>query len=62
MNRICIYTKDIQLITGKGQRQCREIINQIKKLHHKEKHQQITIYELSAYLGVQVERIQPLIR
>lgn len=62
MNRICIYTKDIQLITGKGERQCREIIKQIKKQHQKEKHQLVTIFELSDYLGLQVERIQPMLR
>lgn len=62
MNRICIYPKDIQLITGKGERQCREIIRQIKKQNQKEKHQPVTIYELSNYLGVQVEKIQPLLR
>lgn len=62
MNRICIYTKDIQLITGKSERQCREIIRQIKKQHRKEKHQPVTVYELSDYLGVQVEKIQPLLR
>ncbi len=62
MNRICIYNKDVQIITGKGERQCREIIRQIKKLYHKEKHQLVTVYELSAYLGLQVERVQPLLR
>lgn len=62
MNRICIYTKDIQIITGKGERQCREIIKKIKQQYQKEKHQLVTIYELSAYLGVQVERIVPMLR
>lgn len=46
MNRICIYPKDIQRITGKSERQCRNIIAKIKKEGNKQKHQAVTIDEL----------------
>ncbi len=60
MNRICIYTKDIQVITGKSERQAREIIKQIRSLHNKEKHQPITIHDLCLYLGIDPGNVNPL--
>lgn len=62
MNRLCIYTKDVQLITGKGERQSREIIKQIKLLKNKTKHQVVTIQELSEYLGLNPADIGGLLR
>ena len=46
MKRICIFTQDIQLITGKSDRNCRKILSDIKKSLNKEKHQMVTIEEL----------------
>lgn len=60
MNRICIYTKDVQAITGKSERQCREIIKQIRQILNKEKHQVVTVQELCEYLGIDPEKIPPL--
>ena len=62
MNRICIYTKDIQSITGKSERQCREIIKQIRQLRNKQKHQPITIQDLCEYLGFESPNIIPLLK
>jgi len=53
MNRICIYPKDIQRITGKSERQCRNIINSIKKQLNKEKHQAVTLLEFCNYMGLE---------
>lgn len=62
MNRICIYTKDVQSITGKSERQCREIIKQIRQLRNKQKHQPITVHDLCAYLGFDPPSIIPLLK
>ena len=62
MNRICIYTKDIQSLTGKSERHCRTIIKQIRLSNHKEKHHPITVHELCHYLGLDHETIASLLR
>lgn len=52
MTRVCITTSDIQIITGKSERQCRNILKDIKLLLKKEKHQLVTIDELANYLAI----------
>lgn len=62
MNRICIYTKDIQIITGKSERYCRNIIGNIRKQNNKEKHQSITIEEFCDYQGLKTEEVKKLLK
>ena len=62
MNRICIYPKDVQWITGMSDRQSRNIILNIKKLHNKEKHQLVTIDEFCQYMGFNKEDIATKIK
>ena len=62
MNRICIYAKDIQQITGKSERQAREIIKKIRATRAKPKHQPITVEELCEYLGFDPPSIIPLLK
>lgn len=62
MKRICIYPKDIHLITGRSERQSREILRQIKKHYNKEKHQPITIEEFCDYMKLDAQKIIPLIK
>ena len=57
MDRICIYPKDIQRITGKSERQCRNIITTIKNQLNKEKHQVVTLQEFCEYMGIQMEQV-----
>ena len=57
MHRLCIYPQDIQLITGKSERQCRNILNDIKVFYKKEKHQIITIAEFCNYMGLESDVI-----
>ncbi|WMI69859.1 hypothetical protein [Mangrovimonas sp. YM274] len=52
MYRICIYPKDVSWLTGKGERSARELIRDIKLLHHKDKHQLVTIKEFCEYTGL----------
>lgn len=62
MKRICIYPKDIQLITGKSERHSRNIIANIKKQLNKQKHQAVTIDEFCNYMGIQKEGLQQYIK
>lgn len=60
-HRLNIKTKDICNITGYSMKKAREIINDIKVFHQKEKHQIVTIHEFSKYMGIPVEQIEPYI-
>lgn len=62
MNRLCIYPKDIQRITGKSERQSRQIISNIKKSQNKEKHQPVTLQEFCNHMGFSQEFIQPFLK
>ena len=62
MKRICIFTQDIQQITGKSDRNCRKILSDIKKSLNKEKHQLVTIEELCNYLGIEKSSVMDLIK
>ncbi|WP_309641003.1 hypothetical protein [Flavobacterium sp.] len=55
MERITIYTKDIQILTGKSERCCRNILKQIKKANNKKPHQIVTFKECFEYLGIPTE-------
>lgn len=58
MNRICICVKDIQQITGKSERQSRNIMNTIKSKLNKEKHQLVTLEEFCHYMGLDPIKIK----
>lgn len=55
MERICIYPKDVQVVTGRSERWGREIIKRIKQKFSKESHQLVTVDELCLYLGLEKE-------
>ena len=50
--RVCIYPKDIQLITGKSYRQSTRLLQQIKASYQKEEEQMITIDEFCDFTGI----------
>lgn len=56
--RICIYPKDVMLITGRSERSGCRLLQTIKRLHGKQKHQFVTISEFSQYTGLNVEEIR----
>lgn len=62
MKRICIYAKDIQQITGKSERQSRNIIMKIRELHNKQKHQAITVDEFCSYIGINPASVMQLLK
>jgi hypothetical protein len=57
-----MYPKDVQLITGRSERYGRNIIASIKKRLDKEKHQLITVDEFCSYMGLEISKVEQLIR
>ena len=57
MNRLCIYPKDIQIITGKSDRYGRYLIKRIKEYFNKQQHQVVTVEEFCQYMGLQLEAV-----
>ncbi len=52
MERICIYPKDIHVLTGKSERWGREIIKKIKNHFSKENNQLGSIDEFCQFTGL----------
>ncbi|MEH0157281.1 hypothetical protein V6R21_24420 [Limibacter armeniacum] len=61
MKRICIYPKDIQLLTGKSERTARRILSDIRKEYGKEPKQLVTITEFCLYTGLKEQQVLPLL-
>lgn len=59
--RLCIYPKDVQLITGKSERYSRMLLQKVKEKFSKEEHQFVSIEEFCNYTGLKVEQVQPLL-
>lgn len=51
-NQLCIYVKDIAIITGKGYKQAWRIHNKIKKHYSKSPEQFLSIAEFCEYTGI----------
>ena len=62
MERLCIYPKDIVVVTGKSERWGRDIIKKIKTRFSKEDHQLVTIEEFCLYMGLKEENVTPKLR
>jgi hypothetical protein len=56
--RICIYPKDIMLITGKSERYGRKLLEKIRSKYQKEEHQFVTIKEFCSYTGLDITDVQ----
>jgi hypothetical protein len=54
MKRLCIYPKDVSIITGKGQRWSQRLLKNIKFALNKTQHQPVTIKEFSDYMGIEL--------
>lgn len=57
MTRLFLYTKDVQLLTGKGRTASLKVIAAIKNKCSKTKHQQITVEEFCAFTGLTLELV-----
>lgn len=52
MERLCIYPKDIQIVTGRSERYGRNLIKKIKDDLKKQKHNLVTVDEFCSYTGL----------
>ncbi|MEI6595530.1 MAG: hypothetical protein WCO28_08195 [Bacteroidota bacterium] len=59
--RIIIYSKDIQLLTGKSDRASRTLLQKIRIKIGKGKDQAITIQEFCEYLGLSEEKVMQIL-
>lgn len=57
MERLCIYPKDIQVVTGRSERYGRNLIKKIKEHLQKQQHQLVTIEEFCHFMGLQQENV-----
>jgi hypothetical protein len=62
MERLCIYPKDIQIVTGRSERYGRIIIKKIKEALSKPDHQFITIEEFCEYMGLCSQTVKDRLR
>ncbi|MFZ2906263.1 MAG: hypothetical protein WAZ98_08680 [Cyclobacteriaceae bacterium] len=61
VNRIIIYPKDVQLITGKSERYGRSLLKRIKTHLKKADHQFVSVEEFCSYTGLKYEQVTPLL-
>ena len=59
--RLCIYPKDVQLITGRTERYGCKLLTEIKKKLNKTEHQFVSIDEFCNYTGLDVEQVKQCI-
>ena len=59
--RVCIYPKDIQRITGKSYRQSTRLMQKIKTALNKLDYEFLTIEEFCSYTGLKYEQVAHLI-
>ncbi|CAN5425813.1 hypothetical protein BH11BAC1_BH11BAC1_03710 [soil metagenome] len=62
MNRLLIYPKDIQVITGRSDRYGRNLIKKMKDHFKKQSHQIVTIDEFATYMGLNMNDVLKNIR
>lgn len=51
-NRGVVYPKDVENITGRKARAARKLLFKIKAAFQKHQHQFVTVWEFSAYTGI----------
>ena len=61
MQRVCIYPKDVQIITGKSYRQSVRLVHKIKTVRNKTSKEFLTIDEFCEYTGIKYEQVSHLI-
>ncbi|MCD6065849.1 MAG: hypothetical protein K0S33_675 [Bacteroidetes bacterium] len=56
--RACVYSKDVQRITGKSERYSRDLLSKIRKALNKSTDQFITVEEFCKYTGLTLETVE----
>ena len=60
--RLAVYPTDLQRITGLSERTCQRLINKIRDMFGLRKHQHVTVYQASDYLGIPVAELSVFMR
>ncbi len=58
MTRLCIYPKDVQVITGRSERWGRILLKKIKEEFSKQEHQFVTVDEFCKYTGLSIDDVK----
>lgn len=61
-NRVCIFPKDVQRITGRSERYGRLLLHQIRKHFDKQPHQFITADEFAEFTGVNIQTVKDYLK
>lgn len=61
MQRLCIYPKDVQRITGRSERYSRNLIRRIMLELSKKEHQFVSIQEFCQFTGLDYENVKEFI-
>jgi hypothetical protein len=59
--RICIYTSDVQWITGRNESAARRLLRKLRQKLNKTREQFVTIDEFAEYTGINPDQIQKYI-
>jgi hypothetical protein len=59
--RLIIYTKDVENLTGKSRQSARRLLNQIRKKLGKSEEELITITEFCDYTGLSEAQLAPFL-
>ena len=60
--RICMYPKDIQIVTGKSYRQSTRLFQAIIKSLNKSEKQFLSVEEFCQFSGLKRDEVEPLIK
>ncbi len=60
-NRLVIYPKDVQRITGKSERWGRILLLKVMQKFGKEEHQLVSVEEFCLYTGLKMEQVTPFL-
>ena len=55
--RIAIYPKDVQRITGRGERYARLLLRKIREHRKKDVHQLVSVKDFCTYTGLEYEEV-----
>lgn len=62
MQRLCIYPKDIMIITGRSDKFGRNLIKKMKLHFKKHVHQVVSVEEFCNYMGLQEDAVLKQLR
>ncbi|MBT1688111.1 hypothetical protein [Dawidia soli] len=57
LKRVVIYSKDIEVITGRSGRYARKVMTRIRRALGKQRHQLVSLGEFCAYTGLPEDEV-----